>query len=392
VILDGGGAGPVVTQTRGLLKGLTVRGGVAANGAGISLVEALDARVEDVLVTGNVATMRGGGAYVLDADGRIALVDVELRGNRTTSTHTTSGGGGLFVMDSAVLLDGVRLLDNDTKGLGGGLRLLAPAHRAEITDLVAEGNTADEQAGVSIENADVDGLVLRDNTSTSSWPAGAITKSNVVGVEARGNYTPVTFDGALLLVESDADEVRVVDNAGGRRALEVRGPAARLTRAAILDNDVTEGLFVLDGAELWSLLVAGNRDIGLAVSYGSGAQTVRHATIVGNGGVGLRYGTAGGAVVSSAIVARNGTGVFRQNTSVYPRYTAVYGNSTNWGFPPPTGANNLTVDCALVRTTGPSAESWDLHLSADSPCRGAAEPGLGGTPDLGAYGGPYGAW
>ncbi len=115
--LDGAGVGPVVTVSGvggpdAALRGFTVTGGEAANGAGI-FVETATLAIEDVVIKGNEATTRGGGIEV--DGGEIDIVNVDVVDN-----VAASAGGGAFFFGSRVTWAGGTVSGNDGGSYGGG--------------------------------------------------------------------------------------------------------------------------------------------------------------------------------------------------------------------------------------------------------------------------------
>ncbi len=115
-ILDGGGAGPVVSFTGGesencVLSGFTIRNGCATAGAGIyggPEGYPTHATIRNNVIVGNAAQWRGGG---------LAFCNGAIFGN-TISENTSGAGGGLY-MCSGVIHDNV--ISANRASDGGGL-------------------------------------------------------------------------------------------------------------------------------------------------------------------------------------------------------------------------------------------------------------------------------
>ena len=115
-ILDGGGAGPVVSFTGGesencVLSGFTIRNGYAIGGAGIyggPEGNPTHATIRNNVIVGNAAQWRGGG---------LAFCDGAICSN-TISRNTSGAGGGLY-MCSGVIHDNV--ISANRASDGGGL-------------------------------------------------------------------------------------------------------------------------------------------------------------------------------------------------------------------------------------------------------------------------------
>jgi hypothetical protein len=99
-ILDGGGAGPVVSFTGGesencVLSGFTIRNGYAIAGAGICggpEGNPTHATIRNNVIVGNAAQWRGGG---------LAFCDGAISGN-SISGNTSGAGGGLYMCSGAI--------------------------------------------------------------------------------------------------------------------------------------------------------------------------------------------------------------------------------------------------------------------------------------------------
>lgn len=208
-ILQGTGAGPVLTVASGetidtLVQGLTLTGGAGA-----------------VVSDGASSQLMGCGAYVDGADP--AFIDVRF----TDNTCTGGVGGGLAVNDGDVLLESVVFAENQ----------------------------ADAGAGLYVgDDGDVDGLwvVVRDNQATTgggAWVQGELAMDNSLFC---GNSAE---DGGALSVEDRAsfDFVTVVDNTSATGQLSVDGGAGlELWSSTVSGN--TDGLEVYDsdgGASLY---------------------------------------------------------------------------------------------------------------------------------------------
>ncbi len=116
--LDGGGAGSVVIVDGGeglTLRDLTVRGGLADNGAGI-FVSASALTLEQVVVEDNECTSavcNGTGVYALNST--LLVSDSEVRDN-TQRTTGTGAGVGIFTQGGSLQLDEVRVRNNTFTG------------------------------------------------------------------------------------------------------------------------------------------------------------------------------------------------------------------------------------------------------------------------------------
>lgn len=394
VTIDGASRGSTVLMSRGALRHLTICLGRAIHGGGVSVVDGLGVEIDDVSITENTAQDSGGGLYIADALGVVTVTDVDVTLNLTSRAASDTYGGGVRVIDSPVVFERVLIAQNRTQGIGGGLRVSTTTpetQRVSLVDVTVARNQAAEQGGVSLDDVEIDGLVLDDNVATTTFGAGVIEGSDGFDLEVVGNQTASSSGIGLVLRASILTDVEVVGNTGGRETVRVEGNGADVRRIRVLENTSSIGLSLVGGGFVGSAVVAGNSADGVDVGTGGAApQRLQHFTIVGNGGTGLRFGPSSDVTVTSGIIAFNGgNGMIRNATSTAaPRYTDVFGHPTNWTFPEPSGLSNSAVDPRFRARTGTDATTWDLGLAGDSPLLGHAEPGLGGAADPGAYGGP----
>lgn len=403
-ILDGGGAGPVVTiagqQTPATeLRGLTITGGVASSGAGV-YVDLAAPTLTDLVITGNTLVPKageergyGGGLFLEDYSG--SIVDLTISGNSATlATDQTVHGVGMFSDRSSLTVTGLDIRDNTVDLVGASVSGVGAAleggrfdlRDVTIADNVASGLGAGVIYGVglfveSVENAVVDGLVVSGNR-VDVGSAG-----NIEGVGVNWG-----FGGPPTVTH-----FRIDDNVAIVPAFtQVEGI----------------GLMAKSIGGTWSnFIVTGNQGVGstriegagVAV-YGRPPELVNGVIRGNNGGSGpglhLSWAVEGVAVIRNVVIDGNmgdDAGVFSEaDQAPNFEWCNLYDNfPTDFaGAPPPFGANgNLSVDPSFSDV---SSTPWDLHLAAGSPLIDAGDPGLSdpdGTPsDIGAYGGAGGAW
>lgn len=178
-VIDGGGAGSVVSITQGAptLDGLTITGGRAPKGAGV-FVKGASATVSNTIVSGNVATTtvdewtRGAGLYIEGS--AITIARSFIVENVGEAYHgSISLGGGLYVSyQSRAVLIGTQILSNtDPTGLslrGGGLFVgsYAPATFVGPDNLIAH-NVAYIGGGIyTYGSSTVSGARVVSNTAS----------------------------------------------------------------------------------------------------------------------------------------------------------------------------------------------------------------------------------
>lgn len=114
--INDGGTGTVISVTGGIatVKGMTIAGGSAATGGGVSTAAPSLVTLADDVISGNTATGNGGGVYV----GGTATLTGDTISNDTTTGPSVSDGGGVYVFGIATLSGDT--LDSDTAAYEGG--------------------------------------------------------------------------------------------------------------------------------------------------------------------------------------------------------------------------------------------------------------------------------
>ena len=237
--LDGGQLGSVIAAVgvSGLsIEGVTLSGGYADSGGGLSL-SASGATLSDVVLSGNIATVSGGGIFLGDGSSA-TLSSVRVTGNEaasgggvwlSASTLTTAGGsfsnntalsdgGGAALTDGATAaLDGLSVENNSAAGRGAGLYLLdgeATLNNGSLDGNVAAGDGGGIYASAAVVN--LTRVSLTDNVgyyggglrlaagSSASMSDGAFAGNEAAiggGVflsESAATAAAVDFEGNLI--------------------------------------------------------------------------------------------------------------------------------------------------------------------------------------------------
>ena len=161
---DGGAEpGPVLSvsgaSARLQLRRLQLVGGQSTAlqpGGGLSVRGGRDILVRDVVVANNLAAADAPGAAGVHAQfvERLALVDVEVRDNRTAAG---GGGAGLFALGTDVRVDGAWFHHNEARGAGGGVYL--DGSRLEAWDSAFEDNEGADGGGALFVSGGSDGYL-----------------------------------------------------------------------------------------------------------------------------------------------------------------------------------------------------------------------------------------
>ena len=360
-VIDAAGAGGVVTFTSGegpgaVLQGFTLANGFAPRGGGILILSASPTLTQLVVDTCQ-ANNGGGGIYVEDSSGE--LTDVEIH------ACTANQGGGMTVVGSdTMILEGLRLYDNNSLLGGGGLHLADS--QALLEDVVVEGcSDSTYAAGILVDGGhpSLINVIIADN---DAWfgagialDAGDLELRNALVLGNGGLYGGGIYQ--QLGAQATYDNVRFVGNTasfGAGLYLE-NNTVATITHCTFAGNEAMTqggGIDMLPTASLTLLdtLFAYNSS-----SYGGGALS------------------SGGAIADV-------------------RYCDVWANTPDHylGMPDPTGVQgNQAISPQLLDTSGPDVWTWDLHLDTTSPLIDAGDPALfdpdASPSDVGAYSGEF---
>ena len=381
-IIDGVGAGPVVTMDSGqdpatVLERFTLTNGWATEGGGLML-DGASPTLRDLVVCDNVAD--DGGGVFMNASSP-TLTRVEVTGNEavrgggifvanastpelaytTISDNLASGfesaGGGLYSESSSPTFSAVVVSDNwttDSGAHGGGLCILeAPA---VLTNVAVVGNWTEG------DGANGGGIYIDDNGTEMTHVA-------VVGNQALGSSTK---GGGIYTRWSwvDMTHAMILGNLSGASGggLHIHGGALSVTNAAIVDNSAGEsgGGLLLTGSE-----------------PNPGEATLLNVVLASNT-ASVDGGAASGEHVSLFAASHCDTWA-----NVPDDYEGLDEPSYLDG--------NVSIDPGLTETAAADPWDWDLHLTATSPLIDVGDPNLldpdGSPSDIGPYGGPdAGLW
>jgi parallel beta-helix repeat protein/predicted outer membrane repeat protein len=155
-----------------VLAGLTITGGLAGYGAGIYCVNA-SPKIENCIITKNTANMFGGGIWCISDSSPI------IRGCTISKNRVLDGpGGGIgFTLRSNPLISNCRIIGNrvlDEMGVGGGLYITESAAIIENCT-IAQDTAGLSGGGIRIDHFDGE---FRDCTITEnvvlSWRGGGV--------------------------------------------------------------------------------------------------------------------------------------------------------------------------------------------------------------------------
>jgi len=352
-VVNGLGAGSVLSAVSGepvgtRVQGFTLMNGASMVGAGVKVIESTLSLI-DVLVVANV--------------GAPLATDLAL-------------GAGVYGRDATLRMDRVHVLDNVLQG-GEGAELSGAGIALVDSELVAHHTRISGNRVLGLDEAACLGAGLA-----------------VIGSDLGLSQTRVSMNACQVQDGGQA--------AGGALYAEdsslVLANDLLYTNAAATGAEGTSqgGALHLLGSTAWLINVDLARNQAVAGSEGlseGGALYVEHAeAFVVNTGL-VENRADGGAVEGAGAIAVAGGGWLDVGSS----------NSWDNGPVPFTGTgdplaedDNLSVRPGYREVYGDDPAQWDFHLASDSPLVDAGNADLmdpdGSRSDIGAYGGPNGAW
>jgi hypothetical protein len=363
-----------------LMEGLSIRGGQAADGAGV--FSSGDLTLTNCLVQGGYADQHGGGIY--NDRGTLTLTGTTVTGNSAMHYEIEpSNGGGIYNDDGVLTLTDSVVSDNVAHSEGGGI--------------YTYGGT------VTLTNSSV-----CDNDSYragggifSFYGALSLTDSSLAGNKIWASYSGggVYVDhGSLSLVGSTIQENETDLHGGG---IYNDAGTVSLTDSTILRNGAIHDTHSTYGGGIYneagttalvrSLLVDNEAHSGGGIFSGSdGTVTLINSMVSGNSaflGGGIYSDSGGAAILTNATVAGNdakyGGGVFSiSGGSVMLNNTIVGGNTASSADSDitysvdPSSAHNLIGDAG---SSGGLVDGVNGNIVGE-------DPGFVRNPDAGADG------
>ena len=358
----------------------TIQAGIDAAASGDTVCVAAGTWAENLDFGGaaiSVVGVHGADVTIVDGGGYDAVVRFDagetaasvLRGFTLTNGYGYGGGGGIYVSAASPTLAELVVTGNDGGWEAGGIYVEDGA--PTLTDITVTDNVAyawycaasyGDGGGIGLHRADA---LLEDVTVT-------------------GNYAGYA-GGGLYLYASAAVLTRVIvsDNEAG-----LTGGGVALTHDA---SSLANVLITANSVPTWWGL--GSDPYGGGVTIWEGAPAFANVVIAGNNdgyGAGGLYTYDTDATFVNTVVAGNDGGFYHgSGTAPTLTYTDVWDNGTDFtGLSDPTGADgNVSVDPLFLA---------DYSLDAASPLVDAGDPAIldldGSRADVGAFGGPEGAW
>ena len=219
------------------ISGMTIMGGNAQNGGGIYAAGARLA-LNWVVISGNTASLYGGGAYLFL--GTPILTNVTISGNTgyygggvyqscgtLTTTNVTIGGntasssgGGVYLSDGTATLMNVTISGNAARGNGGGVYQFYGT--STLTNVTISGNTAYSGGGVDLHygTCTLRNTIVGRNSARNSgpdvyWYTGRLSGFNNLIGDGSGQHSLVNgSNGNVVGTSASPIDPQFVNMAG----------------------------------------------------------------------------------------------------------------------------------------------------------------------------------
>jgi CSLREA domain-containing protein/uncharacterized repeat protein (TIGR01451 family) len=211
-----------------------------------------------LFINTNGIVINGPGPDVIAVSGnnvtrvfRIAFADPVIRGltvrdgNSTSDAQTTSGAGILISNNANPTLENLRVVDNVTNFLGGGINVFFSS--ATIRNSEVSGNTAGRQSGIAINGSDGNDVLIENTTVSGN-----------IANQAESGIGVLTNAGQNVTLRY----VTVAGNTGSPWGSLISGNGQTIIEASVFaDNVAPNGDLRISGAnDLVNDSVIGNLD------------------------------------------------------------------------------------------------------------------------------------
>jgi CSLREA domain-containing protein len=326
-VFDVIGTGP--HSIKPVLQGLTVRGGNATGDGGAIQVANADLVVRDSAITGNRASLTGGGIA-----GLVGSPVVKVARTVVACNVVEFDGGGVHAITATLTNCTVRR-NVVTQGIGGGVL----ASTATLTNCTVSGNSAGTGGGgirattLNLTNSNVNGnFVGRDTFSVGGggiWADAATLTNSILA----GNSVDTS-----------------VCNGGG-----IFATTATLTNCTVSGNSARSGggIWAFSTATLTNCTVSGN-SAGGAGGIGATTATLTRCTVSGNsaggggGGIGATTAKLTNCTVSGNSAGISGGGIFADTATLLNSTVADNLATTGGGLFHNNGGGAFTMKNTLV--------------------------------------------
>ena len=283
------------------------------------------------IMNGNVTGL-GGGVYNYNAD--LTLVNVEVRDNVVTGTVSQGRGGGIYVNQGSLSLDGVQIVSNTAKVYGGGVYFNQGSGTLSSGRIIS--NTAGGPGGgVGVFNAAAAFTQTGDSVvaynAASSGGGVYIYQGSATLLEGQiFSNTARLYGGGVNVYQAGARFTmrggQIISNTAGDRGgglFIYLGSSAALSGGRIAGNTAPDGggVYVSSSGAVFTqtggVLTHNTADDGGGVYVAIGSATLSGGQVTGNtatrgGGVYVREGSAtlNGGQITGNTATSDGGGVY----------------------------------------------------------------------------------
>jgi len=372
------GGAIVSTEFYGAISNNTFTYNQAGDDGGAIYVYYGAGEISDNAFYGSYSANDGGAVYLNQTNGTV------VEGNLFSGNNAADDGGGLRVYVSYVTVHDNEFSENTAADDGGCVKF--SHYESEFTDNTLEGCVAgDRGGGLELDNdaSTVSGNTFTDNQA--AYGAGLHSAEN----EGSMSLTRNTFTG------------NVATACGGAIALESDPYPLSISKSEFTENEAPYGGAVCALSAVVDienvLLVDNSASTAGGAVYGDDvAGRLTQSTVYGSysptGGA-FSFSSVGSLAFSNNILSSSvpAEAVYLSGSLSSWTYTDVYGGGFS-GMSDPAGINgNISEAPAFTDAT-----LGDFTLQSSSPCVDAGDPSVldsdGSTSDMGAFGGPHGAW
>ncbi|MEM7115425.1 MAG: peptidoglycan DD-metalloendopeptidase family protein [Chloroflexota bacterium] len=295
-IIDGNNLGSTLTISGDygpLIEGFTIKNGLATSGGGVRLSGSAAPTFQNNWVENNTATASGGGIYMTSGTYAPTFLNTVVRNN--ISQSGSGGGGGIYISGRPVILQNLIVTGNQaTVNDGGGIYITGSANVTLLDVDIADNDAADNGGGISLRSAStltmapasaLPGSALANGTPCQT----ALLPPNEFCVMVRENSTVDNGGGLYVSTDSQliAQQMGLMDNTadnGGAIYSFAADDNIALTNSRISGNSGTYALRIWDAATLTAVhtTIADNTGTAVGINNASATVTFDNSILWGN--------------------------------------------------------------------------------------------------------------
>ncbi|MFN7142320.1 MAG: right-handed parallel beta-helix repeat-containing protein, partial [Myxococcota bacterium] len=344
----------------------------------------------------NAESVSGASGTIIDGQGLDSVVAFETAEGEDARiygfTLTNGGGGegpGIRVRYASPTIEGNLIRGNVANAgnwLAGGIRVY------EGDPVIVDNEITDNDAGYGgPENGcDGGGINIRGG---SAYIAGNLIADNTAG---DGGGIWIAYSDAVIVNNViSGNEARDADTVAGGQGGGINVQLAGPNGPYIASNLITDNVASMFGG---GIVTYEANDLYPSARITNNTIVFNEVTDTDNGAGVCQWRRTTPTFTNNIIAYNDGVGVFSEDDmDATFTYNLVYGNTTNYSGLAGDGGGNISAD---PRFAGVSNDAdWtndDFTLLSGSPAIDAGDPGTsdadGSRADVGAYGGPSGAW